>query len=421
MTSPLTRPDDFDRLMADWMEAGSRERAPEALLGTVVGRTRRTRQLSAWLLSERWIPRAFSIRLHAVPRVLPIVLLIVLIVAATIAALTIGSRKPLPPPFGPAANGLLAYDTKDTIFVSNQGGGAVRPLIQGVVHASSPTWSPDGTHIAFWGDESPDSLFVADADGRNVRRLTSRIWISTDKPPTWSPDGRFIAFSAESGPNKQDERLFVVEIATGAVTRVDPAGPIDVRSFLPSWSPDGNWIAFDGVPHLAGGDVGLWIVRPNGLEQHKISSHPVVEMTQPQWAPGTDPPRLAYAARDPTRSDRDIYVVDVATNVETVISAGPDDEQGPIWSPDGTRLAWLVVGSQSHLRIASVAAPAALTDLAPNGITTPLGWSPNGTKVFGPNPAQTLTLVVTVDGSSPTIRLTHNQSQGSPAWQRLAP
>jgi len=245
MTSPLTRPDDFDRVMADWMESDAHARAPEAMLGTVVERTRRTRRLSAWLLLERWIPRTFSIRLHAVPRVLPIVLLIALLVAAGLLALTIGSSRPLPRPFGPAANGSLAYDTKATIFVANQGATTVRPLIEGVANASSPTWSPDGTHIAFWGDDSPDSLFIADAYGSNVRKVTSQIWISTDKPPTWSPDGLFIAFSAESGPDKVDERLFVVEIATGAVTRVGPDGSIDVRSFFPSWSPDGDWIAFE--------------------------------------------------------------------------------------------------------------------------------------------------------------------------------
>ena len=421
MTSPLTRPDDFDRLMADWMEAGSHARAPEALLGTVVGRTRGTRRLSAWLLPERWIPRTFSIRLHSVPRMLPIVLLIALLVAAGLLVLAIGSPKPLPRPFGPAANGLLAYDTKATIFISNQDGTNVRPLIEGVVHASSPTWSPDGTHIAFWGDESPDSLFIADANGTNVRRLTSQIWISTDKPPTWSPDGRFIAFSAESGPYKEDDRLFVVEIATGVVTPLGAETPLDVRSFFPSWSPDGNWIAFIGVPHASGGDTGLWVVQPNGLEQHRLPTSPGVELAQPQWAPSADPLRLAYAAQHAIGSDPDVYILDVATDVETVISSGADNHVGPAWSPDATRLAWLVRGSQSHIRIASVAAPTQATDLRSNAIGTPLAWSPDGTKIYGSDPTGRFVLVVTVDESSPTVRVTHAQSQGSPAWQRLAP
>ena len=171
----------------------------------------------------------------------------------------------------------------------------------------------------------------------------------------------------------------------------------------------------------AGGDTALWVVRPNGLEQHRISSHPDVELTQPQWAPSADPLRLVYAAQHPTRSDRDVYIVDVATDAETVISSDSDDDRGPTWSPDGTRLAWLAVGSQSNLRIASIATPAAPTNPAADGISTPLAWSPDGTKVYGPNPDQTRVLVVTVDGSSPTVQITHPRSQGSPAWQRLAP
>ena len=263
-------------------------------------------------------------------------------------------------------------------------------------------------------------MFVADANGGNLRNVTSRVWISTDKPPTWSPDDRFIAFSSESGPNKEDERLFVVEIATGAVTPVGPHGPVDVRSFFPSWSPDGNWIAFVGVPPVVGNDMGLWVVRPNGLERHRLPTSPVVELAQPQWAPSADRLRLVYAADNSTGTNSDVYVLDVAAGVETMISSGSADNRAPTWSPDGTRIAWLANGSQSQLRIASTDSPATVTVVPSDGISTPPAWSPDGTKVFGSDSTQSLLLVVTVDGSSPIVRITHPPAQGSPAWQRLA-
>ena len=420
MTTKRMSEPDFDRLLTTWFETDARVLEPEALADTALARVQQSRRLPAWILPERWIPMRFSLRLHVAVRLLAIALLIVLLAVAGVWALTVGSPRPLPQPFGAAANGLLAYDTKSTIFVTSEGAREGRPLVEGVFHAASPTWSPDGAHLAFWGDESPDSLFVADADGSNVRRLTSQIWISTDKPPTWSPDGRFIAFSAESGPDRVDERLSVVEIATGVVTRLGPAGPIDVRSFFPSWSPDGNWIAFVGVPPI-GSDLGLWVVRPDGRDRHRLPTSRPVELIQPQWAPSGDSPRLVYATRHTTKSWADIYVLDVATGVETPISSDPDDDSGPTWSPDATALAWLIDGLQPRLRIATIGPPTTVTTLASDGITTPLAWSPDGTKIYGLNTTRTLLVVVTVDGSSPTVRITHDQSQGAPAWQRRAP
>jgi dipeptidyl aminopeptidase/acylaminoacyl peptidase len=87
------------------------------------------------------------------------------------------------------------------IWVVNADGSNAMKLID---DGSVPAWSPDGTEIAFAradpgtfvpaGDDAVGtalSIYVMDADGTNVRRLTSAE--HSDYAPAWSPDGSRIA------------------------------------------------------------------------------------------------------------------------------------------------------------------------------------------------------------------------------------
>ena len=68
---------------------------------------------------------------------------------------------------------------------------------------SAPAWSPDGRHIAFESNLDGDmEIFVMDADGANVRRLTDNA--VHDEGPAWSPDGTRIAFSSGADPLRLD-------------------------------------------------------------------------------------------------------------------------------------------------------------------------------------------------------------------------
>jgi TolB protein len=63
--------------------------------------------------------------------------------------------------------------------------------------AHSPAWSPDGRRIAFAGpccEDSNGAIYVVDADGSNLHRLTSGF----DAAPAWSPDGTSLVFSRQA-------------------------------------------------------------------------------------------------------------------------------------------------------------------------------------------------------------------------------
>ena len=82
----------------------------------------------------------------------------------------------------------------------------------------NPSWSPDGSMIAFVSQRDGNhEIYVMDADGLNVRKLAPRKGWREDYP-TWSPDGTKIAFSFYPSP-KWDERDIYVMDADGSNVR----------------------------------------------------------------------------------------------------------------------------------------------------------------------------------------------------------
>jgi len=107
----------------------------------------------------------------------------------------------------------------------NADGTQVRQLTDNDVWEAFPTWSPDGTRIAFVsGRDGDDEIFVMNADGTQVHQLTDND--AVDGRPAWSPDGTRILFTSGSG---DDYEIFVMN-ADG--TEVYSTGQ---EGWLPSW------------------------------------------------------------------------------------------------------------------------------------------------------------------------------------------
>jgi Tol biopolymer transport system component len=128
----------------------------------------------------------------------------------------------------------------DEIAVTRADGSERRVITNDAANDWGPDWSPDGSTIAFNSDRDGGRLrgYLEAPDGTNLRPMGIDVWVEY---PSFSPDGTMVAYMGHEG---SDYEIFVADIPTGAVRQLtDSPG----QDGWPSWSPDGSTIAFSSV------------------------------------------------------------------------------------------------------------------------------------------------------------------------------
>jgi serine/threonine protein kinase/Tol biopolymer transport system component len=145
------------------------------------------------------------------------------------------------------------------------------------VDDTQPAYSPDGKRIAFRSERDGGGIFLMEATGEAVRRLTDFGFA-----PAWSPDGTQILVDTEGVEDPRgrspDSRIWRVEVATGRRARLAIKGD----AVQPSWSPSGRRIAYWSVSSAA--RRVLWTSLPDGGDPVVLIDDAYLNWN-PVWSP----------------------------------------------------------------------------------------------------------------------------------------
>jgi Tol biopolymer transport system component len=209
-------------------------------------------------------------------------------------------------------------DTNNEIYTMNADGTGQTNRTSNIADDELPAWSPDGTRITFYTHRDGNGeIYTMNVDGTGQTNRTSNP--ASDDTPAWSPDGAKIAFASNRDGNHE---IYTMNAdGTGQTRRTNSAG----QDYKPAWSPDGTKIAFRSDRD---GNLEIYTMNADGSGQTRLTTNAAIEL-DPAWSPNGS--KIAFAsARD---GNGEIYTMNADGTSQTRITNNAVGDYEPDWQP----------------------------------------------------------------------------------------
>ncbi len=198
----------------------------------------------------------------------------------------------------------------------------------------SPSWSPDGTRLAYVSFEQRRSMLYVQDVTRGTRSRVAE-FRGINSAPAWSPDGRRLALTLSRDGNAE---IYTMDLASRTLTRLTNHPAIDTEA---TWSPDGRTIVFTSD---RSGRPQLFRMPSSGGSAVRITFEGDYN-ARAAFAP--DGKSLVLVSRQGGQFRT--AVLDLKTSALQVLSEGPLDES-PTFAPNGHMILYAAtVGGRAEL------------------------------------------------------------------------
>jgi TolB protein len=202
----------------------------------------------------------------------------------------------------------------------------------------SPSWSPDGSKIAYVSFEKKKPIiFVQSLSGQ---RTVLANFKGNNSAPAWGPDGSKLAIVLTYGANSQ---VYTINADGSGLQQITKSSAIDTE---PTWSNDGQWIYFSSD---RGGKPQIYKVSSSGGEPQRVTFEGAYNVS-PRFSP--DGKSLAMIRNDGGKFR--VALQDLASGQVQILSEGPQDES-PSFAPNG-RVLLYATRTGGHGALAAVSA-----------------------------------------------------------------